>query len=106
MQRQRDRAQDLLRVIDVQTEKLVKQAGKGADHIHAPLLSRTVSDLATLQRIDLQLMLQVGRQHAGETSEEAKRRSQARAEATVDEHAQQFERDLARFTGEVPPPPA
>ena len=106
MQRQRDRAQDLLRIIDVQVEALTKQARKGAEHIDAPLVSRTVNDLATLQRLDLALMLQVGRQRASETSEEAERRSQARAEATVDEYAQQFERDLARFTGEVPPRPA
>ena len=31
MQRQRDRAQDLLRIIDVGVEKLTKQASKGAD---------------------------------------------------------------------------
>ena len=96
-------AQDLLRAVHVQTGKITRQAAKGADHIDSPLLSRTVSDLATLQRIDLQLMLQVGRQSAGETSEEAKRRAQDRAEATVDEYATVFERDLARFTGEKAP---
>lgn len=95
MQRQRDLAQRLLRVIDVQVLALERQARRGSNRIDSVLLGRTVGDLSALQRLDERLMLQVGRARGAETDQAADLAE--RAASVVDEYASEWERDRALF---------
>ena len=96
MQRQRDMAQRLLRVIDVRLAGVERQARRGAAKIDGVEVGRIVADLAALHRLDAALMLQVGRL-PGEAGEDDGSEAQERAEAVVDEYASEWERDRALF---------
>lgn len=96
MQRKREMAQRLLRVIDVQVQGLERQARRGSAKIDSVLLGRTVGDLATLSRLDDALMLQVGRVPGGDAATDSDDVAE-RAAGVVDEYAGQWERERALF---------
>ena len=97
MQRQREMAQDLLRVAYVLVADLTRQARKGAAAVDTVLFARVSRELGELYRIDQQMLLQVGR---AEGDEGAARAAGAVAELTA-EAAAQWARDRTAFRAEA-----
>ena len=105
LQRQRDMAQTLLQVASVAVLHLRRQAQRGPKFVDLPALSRVAGTLKTLHELDHALMLQVGRFDASLSEDENARRASERIEGEIDEYAEQWRQDLARFGADAAPEP-
>ena len=68
LQRQRDRSYDLLRLLDDRVMHLLEQARAGAWHIDLAELGNASTILATLQKLDFELFMRIGRRQDEEQS--------------------------------------
>ena len=99
LQRQRDRSQDLLRLLDDCVAYLLDQARMGPEHIDDVALQRAANILATLQKLDFELFMRIGRgqdeEQVGVDDEQYRREALA-----------EWERDRHLFRGEPADSPA